>query len=231
MQRCIIDRSSILASDSIAKNFTAIEKQAYKCFADPLTAKKYKQKIAMKSAPLKTSGKSKGTPIILVPAAVQSVIGLYNIKELLINHKFVPSEEYRKKGISKPSMVKLTRDVKKGDGLVSAFEVYDCIDALQHQRDWYFAANILFRDRVAIVFTNGQEWQFKGWKWEKPVDVFAHVVGICVKYSDEPAPGSVSSWNVTQLNVFTFHHRLDGLISLKLPAKFTSSGKLLMPSF
>lgn len=30
------------------------------------------------------------------------------------------------------------------------------------------------RDRVCCVLVTGQQWQFKGWKWEKPVEVFTH---------------------------------------------------------
>lgn len=30
------------------------------------------------------------------------------------------------------------------------------------------------RDRVCCVFVTGKVWQFKGWKWEKPVDLFSN---------------------------------------------------------
>lgn len=34
-------------------------------------------------------------------------------------------------------------------------------------------------ERVVAVVALGKEWQFKGWHWEKPVDLFANV--SCVR--------------------------------------------------
>lgn len=41
------------------------------------------------------------------------------------------------------------------------------MDSVAHfkQSDW---------DRVCCVFVAGQLWQFKGWKWEKPVELFSN---------------------------------------------------------
>jgi hypothetical protein len=87
LERSLLTRDSILCVNS-TKNFTAIERQAYKHFVDPLNAKKIKKKHHQKTTQ-KVTMKPKGKPIILVPAAVQSVIGLYNIEEFLINQRYV----------------------------------------------------------------------------------------------------------------------------------------------
>ena len=60
------------------------------------------------------------------------------------------------------------------------------------QRDW---------DRVVAVFCNGQQWQFKGWKWEEPVEIFNNVKGFYLKYSDAAMDKTVQEWNVSTLEV------------------------------
>lgn len=67
------------------------------------------------------------------------------------------------------------------------------------------------------MFTNGSEWQFRGWKWKSPVEIFNNgktknptryfmlvsiVCGFAVKYHDEPVKEAVKGWNVKILNVF-----------------------------
>ena len=40
-------------------------------------------------------------------------------------------------------------------------------------------------ENVVAVFVQGESWQFKGWKWESPVELFSHVKGFWLKYEDE----------------------------------------------
>ena len=63
------------------------------------------------------------------------------------------------------------------------------------------------------MFALGQEWQFKGWKWKQPVEIFnsgnSHfnyclVCGFSLKFTDEPAKSTIQSWKVDQLNVNLF---------------------------
>ena len=110
------------------------------------------------------------------------------IQSIQDSSSFIPTDEYRKNGETKPTKVTFKRSTPNGE---VTYEVYDSVETF-HRKDW---------DRVAVVFTSGQEWQFRGWKWEKPVDIFHHVVGICLKYHDEPSPGLVNQWKVQQLNV------------------------------
>jgi parafibromin len=71
----------------------------------------------------------------------------------------------RQKIDKKPLQVIITRDPKKLSATsLPKFLVLDAVDTLK-DRDW---------DRVVAVFATGQEWQFKGWKWERPVDIFSN---------------------------------------------------------
>lgn len=48
--------------------------------------------------------------------------------------------------------------------------------------------------RVVAVFTTGQTWQFKSYKWTQPSELFSHVLGIYVGWRGEDVPGQVKGW-------------------------------------
>ncbi|KAJ3200957.1 hypothetical protein HDU67_001691, partial [Dinochytrium kinnereticum] len=127
-------------------------------------------------------------PIIMVPAASQSNLTLYNVKSFLVDYKYVPTEEFLSKGEPKPPMVVLER---KASALPvqgpKTFHVYDSIDKLKSE-DW---------ERIVAVFATGQEWQFKNWKFGAPVNIFSKVLGFSLKFQDEPLNAKVKAWNVT----------------------------------
>ena len=49
-------------------------------------------------------------------------------------------------------------------------------------------------DRVVAVFTTGQAWQFKAYKWQTPADLFSHALGIYVGWRGEDPPAPVKGW-------------------------------------
>jgi parafibromin len=68
----------------------------------------------------------------------------------------------RDQGMKKPERVTVER--RKANGQVVPYHVVDSA-ANFRQNDW---------DRVVCVFVAGQQWQFKGWKWEKPLELFSN---------------------------------------------------------
>jgi parafibromin len=48
--------------------------------------------------------------------------------------------------------------------------------------------------RVVAVFTTGQTWQFRSYKWENPPDLFRNTLGIYVGWRGEQPPANVKSW-------------------------------------
>lgn len=48
--------------------------------------------------------------------------------------------------------------------------------------------------RVAAVFTTGQAWQFKSYKWQAPADLFAHTQGIFVGWNGDDVPSAIRDW-------------------------------------
>ncbi|KAI5299683.1 hypothetical protein KEM56_003041 [Ascosphaera pollenicola] len=49
-------------------------------------------------------------------------------------------------------------------------------------------------NRVVAVFTTGQTWQFKSYKWSSPPELFKHATGIYVGWTGEEIPAQVKAW-------------------------------------
>lgn len=49
-------------------------------------------------------------------------------------------------------------------------------------------------NRVVAVFTTGQAWQFKSYKWTHPADLFSHALGVYVGWRNELLPDTVKGW-------------------------------------
>ncbi|KAJ3301501.1 accessory factor associated with RNA polymerase II [Kappamyces sp. JEL0829] len=178
--RTINNPSNILCVKG-TKTFANVEKPAFSAFMSTNVKKLGSAPVSSSKSSkdkAKSSGKStarhltavddKEPYIIIVPAAVTSLLTLENVKEFLIDQKFVSTEDIRKNGEKKPLAVSLTRDPKKlAPGAHGVFKVVDSIEGIKGK--W---------DRIVAVFCTGQEWQFKGWKWEKPVDIFSRATSL-----------------------------------------------------
>ncbi|KAJ3344729.1 accessory factor associated with RNA polymerase II [Kappamyces sp. JEL0680] len=179
--RTINNPSNILCVKG-TKTFANVEKPAFSAFMSTNVKKLGSAPVSSSKSSSKDKAKSSGKSttrhltavddkepyIIIVPAAVTSLLTLENVKEFLIDQKFVSTEDIRKNGEKKPLAVSLTRDPKKlAPGAHGVFKVVDSIEGIKGK--WYGGRCVLNgRDRIVAVFCTGQEWQFKGWKWEKP---------------------------------------------------------------
>lgn len=212
-QRTINSMTSILSVQG-TKNFANIEKHAFAAFMNAhKDVKKLgsvsKSTVEQKKKPLSKEeakrAKMAETPIIIVPAAATSLLNLYNVKEFLIDQKFVSSQEIMSKGEKKLHQVIITRDPKKVSPTAGKdkFLVLDSVETIKGP-DW---------DRVVAVFATGQEWQFKNWPWgEKPVEIFSKILGFSLRYQDEPAAGSIPIWKVKQLQISRNKRHLDNMV-------------------
>ncbi|ORX43559.1 CDC73-domain-containing protein [Hesseltinella vesiculosa] len=136
-------------------------------------------------------------PIIIVPAAPTAKLNLFNIKEFLQNEMYLDAQEIRASGEKKPDQVTVER--RRPNGQIAVYHIVDSVSGLK-QTDW---------DRVCCVVTTGQQWQFKGWKWEKPLDVFSHVQGFYPKWSSDKVIGTAADWAVHVLNIHRDRRYMD----------------------
>ena len=49
-------------------------------------------------------------------------------------------------------------------------------------------------NRLVAVFTTGQTWQFKSYKWSSPPELFKHATGIYVGWRGDDVPREVKGW-------------------------------------
>lgn len=102
------------------------------------------------------------TPIIIIPSSPNSLITMYNAKDILQDLKFVTQEEKKASGSQRENEVLLQR--RKDGNMTVPYRVVDQPGKLTPQ-DW---------NRVVAVFVLGPQWQFKGWPWDgNPVDIFS----------------------------------------------------------
>ncbi|KAG0255787.1 accessory factor associated with RNA polymerase II [Mortierella polycephala] len=147
----------------------------------------------------RSASSSSRIPIIIIPAAVTSMLTMYNIKQFLEDQIYVDGQEIRNQGTAKPSRLVIERRQKPNETHRTPYHVIDSADHMRPE-DW---------DRVVCVFTTGAEWQFKKWKWSKPVELFANVKGFYTKWADEQPKESIKSWNVDVLNLSRHRRHAD----------------------
>ncbi|PHH90775.1 hypothetical protein CDD83_2704 [Cordyceps sp. RAO-2017] len=65
-------------------------------------------------------------------------------------------------------------------------------------------------NRVVAVFTTGQTWQFKNYRWSSPHELFKHALGVYVGWRGDQAPDSVRGWGHRVLATGVDRWRGDG---------------------
>jgi len=145
-------------------------------------------------------------PIIIVPGSANpdTLISLYNIEQFICKSVYqTPTEAKAAKGPIKGNRIKLSYTRKNGQSI--DFLVVDNATKLE-PREW---------DHVVAVFVQGQEWQFKGWKWPSPAQIFSKVRGFFMIFEDEKVPICVTNWNVALLQVNKHKRHLDNPAAMK----------------
>ncbi|KAL4401466.1 accessory factor associated with RNA polymerase II [Malassezia pachydermatis] len=174
------------------------------------------------SAPANAARKSRAQdPIILLSNSPTALVNMFNVKALLQDGVFVPPEEARQQANGLAELVVTIRapssDESSSTGqtgsLTRRILVVDNAEAVNRlgngppgsaQDPW---------NRVIAVFTTGQAWQFKSYRWTDPRDLFRNgtytmtcthttlAMGVYVRWNNEAPSAQVKDWNVTQLQV------------------------------
>ncbi|KAJ1647828.1 accessory factor associated with RNA polymerase II [Dispira simplex] len=151
------------------------------------------------------SKRSNRIPLIVVPAAATSLLTMYNVREFLENHRFVPTQIMRERGIKKEPQLTIERS-RIGNPKPILYHVVDSVDRFKPE-DW---------DRLIAVITIGATWQFKKWKWENPQEIFKHAQGFYFKYADEEPKGAITTWNVETINIDRTKRHKDNAVVAQL---------------
>lgn len=121
-------------------------------------------------------------PIILLSPSASSLLRLSNIKSFLESGTFVPTDA---SNTTTPNILHISRMLPSIDATRPLrFILVDTPE--QFKPDYW--------NRVVAVFTTGQTWQFKSYKWEEPTDLFAQIMGIYIGWRGEEVPKVVRGW-------------------------------------
>jgi len=112
-----------------------------------------------------------------------------NIKTFLEDGIFVPASESTSTPSNFLRVSRLLPSIHPSTPI--RFDVVDSADKFKPE----------YWDKVVAVFTTGQEWQFRAYKWGHPVDLFREVRGFYVGWEGEKVPDSVMKWG-TGVQVF-----------------------------
>lgn len=160
------------------------------------------------------------TPIIIIPSAPNSLITMFNAREILQDLKFVTNEEKKSSGVQRENEILLQR--RKDSNTTVPYRVIDQPGKLT-PHDW---------SRVVAVFVFGPAWQFKGWPWDgNPVEIFSKselklldelhylplshsnfdlsVAAFHLRYDEMKLDANVAKWSVGILNVSRTKRHLD----------------------
>ncbi|KAF5123472.1 Cell division control protein 73 [Metarhizium anisopliae] len=120
-------------------------------------------------------------PIILLSPSASSLLRMSNARSFLEDGKFVPPDA----SASTASMLHVQRVIRAIDP--NRPLRFILVEGSEQFKPEYW-------NRVVAVFTTGQTWQFKNYKWSSPNELFKHTLGVFVGWRGEQAPESIRSW-------------------------------------
>ncbi|KAL4931294.1 CDC73 C-terminal domain-containing protein [Aspergillus undulatus] len=151
------------------------------------------------SQPRKGTSKTQD-PIILLSPSASSLIRMSNVRSFLGDGVFVPPDHpshgmasatnnilyiHRPLGIADPTSS--SRAVTAGSQSHRKPTRFILVDSTANFKPDYW-------QRLVAVFTTGQTWQFKSYKWSSPPELFKHASGIYVGWRGEDVPREVRGW-------------------------------------
>ncbi|KAG6026719.1 hypothetical protein E4U41_001185 [Claviceps citrina] len=120
-------------------------------------------------------------PIILLSPSASSLLRMTNARSFLEDGKFVPADASG----STASMLHVQRLMRSIDP--NRPMRFILVEGSEQFKPEYW-------NRVVAVFTTGQTWQFKNYKWSSPNELFKHTLGVYVGWRGDQVPESVRSW-------------------------------------
>ncbi|KAI0478492.1 putative Pol II transcription elongation factor subunit Cdc73 [Xylariaceae sp. FL0804] len=131
-------------------------------------------------------------PIVLLSPSASSLLRMSNIRSFLEGGQYVPPDSLAASSSTSANMLHLTRVMKDIDpNRAMRFVLVESTELFKPE-NW---------NHVVAVFTTGQTWQFKNYKWSSPTELFRHVPGIYVGWRGAPPPENVRAWGHRVLNV------------------------------
>ncbi|CAG8977643.1 hypothetical protein HYALB_00006593 [Hymenoscyphus albidus] len=180
-ERRMGDRNSVLRGIK-PTDFSHVRKLAV-----PFNARKAAQASA-KNPTLATHPKvpmKRPDPIILLSPSASSLLRMSNIKSFLEGGVYVPPESSNSTSSSSATLLHIMRHMPSIDPNKAIRFII--VDTPEQFKPEYWA-------RVVAVFTTGQQWQFKSYKWQEPTELFRHTLGVYLGWRGDQLPVTIKGW-------------------------------------
>ena len=135
--------------------------------------------------PLTTQSKRQD-PIILLSPSASSLLRLSNIKSFLDSGLFVPPDHPQLSSQTSTNLLHITRPLRSLDSTARPYRFIIVDSPEQFKPDYW--------NRVVAIFTTGQVWQFRSYKWREPQELFGRILGIFVGERGQNSPTEVKGW-------------------------------------
>ncbi|CCE32746.1 related to DNA-directed RNA polymerase II accessory protein [Claviceps purpurea 20.1] len=120
-------------------------------------------------------------PIILLSPSASSLLRMTNARSFLEDGMYVPADASG----STASMLHVQRLMRAIDP--NRPMRFILVEGSEQFKPEYW-------NRVVAVFTTGQTWQFKNYKWSSPNELFKHTLGVYVGWRGDQVPDSIRNW-------------------------------------
>ncbi|KAF6224816.1 hypothetical protein HO133_010010 [Letharia lupina] len=186
LERKMGDRNSILRGIK-PTDFSHIRKHSEQFFKDrkkPAAAAPATATTTSLASRDKKPGR-RPDPIILLSPSASSLLRMSNIKSFLESGTYIPPDSNLAGSSATANILHVSRLLPSIDNQ-RAFR-FILVDTPEQFKPDYW-------NRVVAVFTTGQTWQFKSYKWQNAPDLFKNALGIYVGWRGEDVPGTVKGW-------------------------------------
>jgi len=170
--------------------------------------------VAPKPDPKMVAKKARNNfPIIIISSSPTSLITMHNVKRFLQESAFEPSAEARARAAAEGN--------SRADDLIPIYRKRTTVDPSGKETETrmrYFVVDGVESlkkfgddawDRVVCVMTTGQAWQFRPYKWSEPKQLFHHVKGVYVTWSNDPPNTKIKDWNVQEMKIDPHRRHVD----------------------
>ncbi|KAG8168184.1 hypothetical protein KVR01_003873 [Diaporthe batatas] len=130
--------------------------------------------------PLNQKPARRPDPIILLSPSASSLLRISNVRAFLETGRY----ELPESG-STATMLNIMRVMREIDP--NRAMRFILVEGPENFKPEYW-------NRVVAVFTTGQPWQFKNYKWSNPNELFRHVLGVHVGWRGDQVPDNVRNW-------------------------------------
>ncbi|KAK0511542.1 hypothetical protein JMJ35_006115 [Cladonia borealis] len=187
LERRMGDRNSVLRGIK-PTDFSHVRKYSETFFKDRKKTSHANAAPSATSTSLASRDKKPGRrpdPIILLSPSASSLLRMSNIKSFLESGTYIPADSSLAGSSASANILHVSRLLPSIDNQ-RPFRFILVETPEQFKPDYW--------NRVVAVFTTGQTWQFKSYKWQNAPDLFKNALGIYVGWKGEDVPRNVKGW-------------------------------------